>query len=141
MVERQVEAFNPLMGAAVFLGVFFRPEEHRSSSEGIDDAGLVELYCIDKRDKNPHTDLLIGNPVLQVAVDGNLDGISAALALAPDDKRERPFYQLPLHEGQRQGVDGSGRVDLLARAERHVVRRRLRGHRVGPGNLTMPVPE
>ncbi len=141
MVERKVEALNPLAGTTVFLRVFFRPEEHRSSSEGIDDAGLVERYHVHHRDEHPHAALLVGDPVSQVAVDGNLDGVSTVLAFAPDDERERPFYQLPLHEGQRQGVDGSGRIDLLARAERHVVRRRFCGHRVGPGNLTTLIPE
>jgi hypothetical protein len=91
VVECQVKALHTLLGPAVSSCIFFRPEEHRFSSERIDDAGLIEFYCVDHRDEYPHSPLLVGDPVSQVAVDGNLDGVSAILALGPDDKRERPF--------------------------------------------------
>lgn len=141
VVDRQVETPHPFLGAAMLFCVFFRPEEHRASSERVDDAGLVQLGYVHQGNEYPQTSILIGDPVSQVAVDVYTQGLSGLRAPGPDHKRKRFSCQLPLHEGQRYRVYRSGRVYLLSRAERDVVSHRLGGHRVGPGDLSPLVPE
>ena len=58
-----------------------------------------------------------------------------------DDKREPFVSQLPLHEGRRNRVNRSGRIDLLACAERDAMRRAVNRHRIGPRDRALLVPE
>ena len=68
----------------------------------------------------------------QVAVQGNMHWFGAMAALGADFYGQGFFAELPLHEGRRDGVLRSGRVDDLSGAELQLVRGRRGGDRISP---------
>ena len=75
-----------------------------------------------------------------VAAEGELHRTGTVAARGLKGYRERFLPQLPLHEGRREGVLRSSRVELFARAESQAMRRRLHRDGIGPGDCAMLVP-
>jgi hypothetical protein len=78
---------------------------------------------------------------MQVAIDLDMDRLVAMGADRIDLERKLFFAELPLHEGRRDRVYRSGRVDLFAAAEMDAMWRGLSRHRVGPNDLPLLVSE
>jgi hypothetical protein len=78
---------------------------------------------------------------VQIAIDLDMNRLVAMDADRIDLEVRLFFAELPLHEGRRDRVYRSGRVDLFASAEMDAVRRGLGSHRVGPNDLAFLVSE
>jgi hypothetical protein len=72
---------------------------------------------------------------MQVAVQLDMDGLVTMGTDRIDLAGDIFLSQLPLHEGRRNRVDRSSRVDLLAGVEPDAVRCRLSRHRISPNDL------
>lgn len=79
--------------------------------------------------------------VLQLAVYLDVDRLMTMRTFRGDDAGEPFSSQVPLHEGHSNGINGSGGVDSLARAEGHMVRRVVGRHWICPRNRSLLVPE
>ena len=72
--------------------------------------------------------------IIQVAVYLDVQGFLAVTTFGFDLKAQAFFSQLPLHEGRRNRVYCSSRINLLSRAESNPVRGGVNRHRICPGD-------
>ena len=110
-------------------------------SERVNDAGVFQRVKVDHGDKDQWLGSCAVDCVLQIAVNLHRDGLAAVCAAG--EQRTDYFFlpELPLHEGRRDRVDPSGRVNLFPGVDGDAVRGRLDRHRVGPGHLAALVAE
>ena len=106
----------------------------------MDDARFFQLLEVHKWDEDERL-LPVQYAAIQLTV--NLDPYwsRAVTALRSDRYGERLVSQVPLHEGHSEGVDRSGRVGLLARAEPGVMRSFFYRHRIRPRHCFAVTPE
>jgi len=81
-------------------------------SKRVDDAGILQRGEIDQRDEDQRLGITWWDRVIQLAIQLDLQWLSATSAFRMDGDCQTLFSKLPLHEGRRDRVDPSSREGL-----------------------------
>ena len=109
-----------------------RPEEGRLSSKRIDDARIAQPGKVDQRRGHQRLGAGLGHPIIQVPIDLHVQRPAAVRTLGRERDGSEFWPQAPLHEGSRNRVDGSSRIQCFARIGPEAMRRPRRRHRISP---------
>ena len=120
--------------------MFFRPEENAFLSKSIDDVGIFQAAEIHVGDKNNRMAPRFQAAAIHVTVDLHLQGPFAVSTFRVHLNDHLLPPQPPLHEGRCESVHRSGGVQLFPRVEGDPVRGFLHGHRIGPDDPSLFVP-
>ena len=120
--------------------MFFRPEEDAFLSKCLDDVRILKTAKIDVRDKDNGTAIRFPATAIHITIDLHLQGPFAVSTFRVHLNDHFLPPQPPLHEGRRESVHRSGGVQLFPRVEGDPVRGFLHGHRIGPDDPSLFVP-
>lgn len=119
--------------AAMLAGMFFRPEEYRIASEGIDNAGVLQLLEVNALDEDERLKIVL-DAEAHILVQIEDDRCVAAQTRAFDMHGDWCVRVVPLHEGHGKGIDRSGREGVLTGIEVDSMPRVFACHGVRPGH-------
>jgi hypothetical protein len=134
-------SFDLVRLSPVLSSVFFCPEEYGPSSEGVNNAGVLQFVKVNEGDKYQRVRRSFQNLVTKLAVQFDADRPAAVSAFGVNFTGKKGVSESPLHEGRRNRVRRSGGVYFLAGMEFDSMGSPIRGYRECPSDRSLRIPE